>query len=71
MTKESAMQAPLFCAACEAPLVFDVPELANHRWYAGCAACGKRTSLEAIPNDKGGDRATFRATGVLPKSSLR
>lgn len=65
------MQDPLFCATCIAPLVFSVPELSNHRWYAGCTACGKKTWLEAIPNDLREDLATFRTVGVHSRTRQR
>jgi len=57
------MQDQLLCATCTAPLAFKVPDLTGNRWHALCAACGKRTALEAnqaAPEEL----ATFNAAGV-------
>ncbi len=69
--KKSAMQDPLFCATCTAPLEFSVPELIDNRWYVGCTACGKRTLVEANPNVPGEDLATFHTAGVYTKVRQR
>jgi len=61
------MQAQLFCATCNKPLSFNVPELTRNRWFVLCQACGKATALEAIPG-KPEELVTFSAVGVHAKS---
>jgi len=62
------MQAQLFCATCNTPLAFKVPELTGNRWYLRCESCGARTALEANPS-KPEELATFSAVGIHTSSS--
>ena len=61
------MQSQLFCATCNKPLVFKVPELTGNRWHIRCEACGARTAVAANPS-KPEELATFSASGVDTRS---